>query len=789
MAARGHSLSAVGRVLAWGVRVLGRPSGFAAPTDQDAVVILSDLRWVRPATVRLAGWAYMPGGDSLTVSAVEVLDPRGRRLARGSALPLADPDADVSPGDEAGTRADTGFTAEVDVSGLLDHPEGFRADVCVVVDDAERPFRWTGRRARSWARRPRASGALGDSLVRAVWSDERGLRLKVERAEARLEEATGMSAGVRLSVHGKGLTGLALVERNGGADRLLAAERVSRHVLVAEVERGGPVGDGDLVAAGRGGRRLAVAWSAALGAGPLPPELIVRPSGRVAISTAPALVVDSVVAGDRGILLEGDAVSVGPELGLELGSATRTLPGEVTVKGGRFEALLPYETAEWSGPRPWPADRFDVRVTERPRGRSVLVRLAPEGERMLPLCVVAPGARLRATVSASGRIVVESEPDLRTDERGPFRQRLLTQHYLASSASPRRAAYFECYYGASTTDSGRAIFDELVRRESDLDLVWGVADRSVPVAPGGRGVVMGSREWWDVLARASYLTFNAGLPPAVVRRPGQVIVQTWHGTPLKLLGADRAAVREGAPGWDDWTRRSVGRWDALLAPNPYSAEIFPRAWGYKGDIVQLGYPRNDALAGVDDDRATDVRRRLRIPDDHMVALYAPTWRDGDRVMPRLLDLEAVVRGMGDGFTLLVRGHMNIRGWESAVAGPAVRDVTTYPEINDLYRVADVAITDYSSIMFDYSVTRKPLVFFVPDLDDYRGRRRGLYFDLEETAPGPVLRETAAVVDALRELDGHRDRYARRYADWVATYNPLDDGHAAARVVDALYGGG
>jgi len=117
------------------------------------------------------------------------------------------------------------------------------------------------------------------------------------------------------------------------------------------------------------------------------------------------------------------------------------------------------------------------------------------------------------------------------------------------------------------------------------------------------------------------------------------------------------------------------------------------------------------------------------------------------------------------------------------------DVTDYPEINDLFLAADVTITDYSSIMFDFSVTSKPLIFFAPDLEDYRDRRRGTYFDLAEKGPGPVVSTTDEVVDALADLPSVRARYAERYADWQATYNPRDDGHAAARVVDAVFGGG
>jgi CDP-glycerol glycerophosphotransferase (TagB/SpsB family) len=132
--------------------------------------------------------------------------------------------------------------------------------------------------------------------------------------------------------------------------------------------------------------------------------------------------------------------------------------------------------------------------------------------------------------------------------------------------------------------------------------------------------------------------------------------------------------------------------------------------------------------------------------------------------------------------------MNISRWRHRPQGQSVVEVTTYPEINDLFAVADVAITDYSSIMFDYSVTGKPMLFFVPDLDDYRERRRGVYFDLGESAPGPLLATTEEVAEALRGLDpaAYARAHGEKYAAWRARFNPHDDGEAAARVVDEIY---
>ena len=134
---------------------------------------------------------------------------------------------------------------------------------------------------------------------------------------------------------------------------------------------------------------------------------------------------------------------------------------------------------------------------------------------------------------------------------------------------------------------------------------------------------------------------------------------------------------------------------------------------------------------------------------------------------------------------MLRGHSSTMRRGDDVVGDGVIDVTTYPEITDLYLVADVCITDYSSVMFDFTITGKPILFFVPDLAEYRDTMRGTYFDLGAVSPGPMLETTGEVIEALRSVDDVSAQFADRYAAWAARFDPWDDGRAAERVVDAL----
>jgi CDP-glycerol glycerophosphotransferase len=186
-----------------------------------------------------------------------------------------------------------------------------------------------------------------------------------------------------------------------------------------------------------------------------------------------------------------------------------------------------------------------------------------------------------------------------------------------------------------------------------------------------------------------------------------------------------------------------------------------------------------------------VRGELGIPDGRVAVLYTPTWRD-DVVFEVpgaefgiALDVAAFAEQLGDDHVLLMRTHYMLTGRLAALEHDAVRDVSFHPDVSELYLAADVLVTDYSSTMFDYGVTGKPMVFFAYDLDDYRGRQRGFYFDLEEVAPGPIVATTQELIDAVRDVPAATGGHAGAYARFRERFCHLDDGHAAERVIARL----
>jgi CDP-glycerol glycerophosphotransferase len=383
-----------------------------------------------------------------------------------------------------------------------------------------------------------------------------------------------------------------------------------------------------------------------------------------------------------------------------------------------------------------------------------------------------------------------------TDERGSYAQRRLrNRDYPAAAAQPLRdLAVFESYGGLQNSCNPRAIYAELRRRAPDLECAWVTRDGQFTLPAETRQLVTGSRAHYEAMAQARYLVTNDLLPRWYRKRAGQFYLQTWHGTPLKRIGFDIEPPRlPNTVAYLERQSEDTPKWDLLLAPNAFSTPIFRRAFAFDGEIAETGYPRNDILRHPErDERAKEIRRRLGVPAGKRVVLYAPTWRDdafqqGGRYRFELhLDLDAVTLALGGDHVILLRTHFNVRdplGEGSAETG--LMDVTRYPDIADLYLISDVLITDYSSAMFDFAVTGRPILFFTYDLERYRDQLRGFYFDFESDAPGPLLRTTADVIEALREVDQAAQAHRGAYDAFTAKFCALDDGHAAARAVDRL----
>ncbi len=444
-----------------------------------------------------------------------------------------------------------------------------------------------------------------------------------------------------------------------------------------------------------------------------------------------------------------------------LQGARACVEARLTGGGTTWKATFPLRLARWGGQAlPLPSGHYTLIVD----GQDLSALTLPMT--LLPI--------LRAAVSGTD---VEIGPPLDPVHSTPEGQATLEGRYAAQSGGTENAVFFESFYGRSTGCNPGAIDRELAVRAPGVTRYWSVTDLSVAVPDGAIAVVEGSPEWWRARGAARLLVVNDWLRRRFVRKQGQRVIQTWHGTPLKRLALHR-------PGFDPRRMLAVfresRRWDVLLAQNPYAERVLRKAYAFLNRPIWVdGYPRNDVLTTGD---SSAVRARLGIAPNETVLLYAPTWRDDRAEMVDFVDPESLAQ-QADA-VVLVRGHSRTITYGRDQSGARVIDVTGYPDTAELMLAADALITDYSSVMFDFSVTGKPMYFLVPDLEHYRGELRGFYFDLGERAPGPLVRSQAELLEALQDA-GAIARYAERYVAWQEQFNGRDDGAASARVVSRI----
>jgi CDP-glycerol glycerophosphotransferase len=225
-----------------------------------------------------------------------------------------------------------------------------------------------------------------------------------------------------------------------------------------------------------------------------------------------------------------------------------------------------------------------------------------------------------------------------------------------------------------------------------------------------------------------------------------------------------------------------------------STPLFRRAFGFTGPVHETGYPRNDVLSSPERDRLrAEVRAALGIPDGVTAVLYTPTWRDdlvfaadGGPMVSFPLDLGDFATALGEDHVLLLRLHQMVSDRLEFAEGAPIRDVSAYPDIRYLYLAADVLVTDYSSTMFDFAVTGKPIVYFTYDLDYFQNELRGFYFDLAEVAPAPLLGTSDEVLAAIAEIDPRTWQRPERYLQFQERFCSLEDGHATERVLDLVF---
>lgn len=368
-----------------------------------------------------------------------------------------------------------------------------------------------------------------------------------------------------------------------------------------------------------------------------------------------------------------------------------------------------------------------------------------------------------------------------------------------------KTVVFNSFNGKTYGCSPKAVYEYMISHEefSDWQFIWAFKNvkkhKFLEENPNTKVVKQTARVYERKLAKAKYWITNYRVPDHVWPKQEQVYVQCWHGTPLKRLGYDLETSENAIDSIDDIRGKydmDAKKFTYILSPSQFASEKFISAWNLKKNkmedkVMEVGYPRNDLLLNYKPEDIQKIKEYIGIPEGKKVVLYAPTWRDNQHeagvgfTYDLNVDFERLRRELGDEYVILFRVHYLVASHFSFDDFEGfIYNVSNYDDINHLYMIADLLITDYSSVFFDYGILKKPMLFYMYDLDDYKDSIRGFYFGIDKL-PGRIITEEEDLPDAIRDSI-HNFVYDDKYKEFNEIFSHMEDGQASARFVATVF---
>lgn len=379
-----------------------------------------------------------------------------------------------------------------------------------------------------------------------------------------------------------------------------------------------------------------------------------------------------------------------------------------------------------------------------------------------------------------------------------------TYYYLLYKVDDK-TIFFESFGGASASCSPKAIYNYLIENKDykDYKFIWAFKnpekDHLIKRNKNLIIVKSKSKDYYKYLSKSKYWIVNSLLDLSVIKKKNQIYVQCWHGTPLKKLRCDITVTGSVLNTKEEVIKRNnldVAKIDYFISPSKYSTEKFTSAFNLKNlnkenIIIEKGYPRNDKLINYTQNDINDIKEKLNIKTNKKIILYAPTFRDDEHksglgyTYKLNIDFDKLKKELGKDYVILFRAHYFIaNSFDFNKYKDFVYNVSDYDDINDLYIISDLLITDYSSVFFDYAILKRPILFYMYDYKNYKTKLRDFYLDLKEL-PGPIIEKQEDLVKDIKQIDKVFNKYKEYYQTFNKKFNPYEDGKSSIRVVKEI----
>lgn len=367
---------------------------------------------------------------------------------------------------------------------------------------------------------------------------------------------------------------------------------------------------------------------------------------------------------------------------------------------------------------------------------------------------------------------------------------------------------FESGNGRNYAGNPKYIYEYLINRgyeyNNKFKFVWSLKDTKTQI-PGNSIKVKKNRLrylYYSIVSK--FWIFDNRHPKYLLKKENCIYIQTWHGTPLKRLGLDIESLNMGGEtdinNYKTEIKNNTKFWDYLVAQNDFSVEKFENAFNFKGKFLKIGYPRNDILINKNEDLEfiLKIKEKLKLSiyeiKNKKIILYAPTWRDNEFYnnetykFSSQMDFDLFKKELSKEYILIIKYHYLVQekiDWDEYSDFIKIADEKW--DIQELYLISDILITDYSSVMFDYSLLQRPIIFYTYDLEFYKEDLRGFYFDIIEEAPGPIIKTNDELVEYLKNfrIEKYISDYKNRYSKFIKKYNQYDKGNASKKIYEMI----
>lgn len=387
-----------------------------------------------------------------------------------------------------------------------------------------------------------------------------------------------------------------------------------------------------------------------------------------------------------------------------------------------------------------------------------------------------------------------------------YRRAKYIRYYLTNKVNDKMIV-FESFMGRAFSDSQKSLYKEMLNDDffTDYTFIWAFKDANkykyLEENKNTKVIQYDSGDFYKYMATAKWWITNSRLPEYLVKKKEQKYIQCWHGTPLKRLGFDIEveggnalnSLKEIKEKYEDDARR----YDYMLSPSAFCTEKFASAFNLrklnKQDVlVELGYPRNDYLFNYTNEDVIKLKKELGIPESKKVILYAPTWRDNQHkagvgyTYDLNLDFDRLKEKLGKDYVIIFRTHYFVASqFNFDKYKGFIYNMSSHDDVNECYILSDIIITDYSSVFFDYANLKRPMLFYMYDLDEYQGKLRDFYFSLDEL-PGPIVKTQQELEDEILNIKDYDKKLNEKYTAFTNKFTYLDSGDCSKRVIEKIF---